>query len=214
MSQRTGIDTVPATELERWQGGGRIAGIAVFIVLITAAVLALPGSASCASASPGRSGANRARPAARARLLSRLRRGVSGRLLAPPVVALLARGRNVLSRPRTCSLPTAARAGWRSAPGTEAGRQPAERIGSAPVAFFLLTSTVNFAAVVLPGSASRSVCFPAGRRAPDAAVPAMLALAALLAIALLQRLLGNAETRRRDGLLSLCLLAPRPRLPR
>ena len=44
MSQRTDIDTVPGEpQLERWQGGGRIAGIAVFIVLITAAVLALPG---------------------------------------------------------------------------------------------------------------------------------------------------------------------------
>lgn len=204
MSQRTGIDTVPGEpELERWQGGGRIAGIAVFIVLITAAVLALPGLGELrerlAGADPALIALALLLELASCLAFVAAFRGVFSRRLSwrfSLEVGMAEQAANVL-------LPTGGAGGL--ALGAWALRRvgmPAERIGRRTVAFFLLTSTVNFAAVVLAGLGLALGLLPGRVGLLIAAVPAMLAAAALLAIALLPRLLGNAETRRRDGRLS------------
>jgi uncharacterized membrane protein YbhN (UPF0104 family) len=70
---------------------------------------------------------------------------------------------------------------------------PAERIGRRTVAFFLLTSTVNFAAVVVAGAGLALGILPGEVSLAVAGVPALLAAVALAAIALSPRLLGDRQ---------------------
>lgn len=68
---------------------------------------------------------------------------------------------------------------------------PTERIGRRTVAFFLITSSVNFAAVILAGLALAFGLLPGEVAIPLALIPAALALAAIGVVAFLPRLLDD-----------------------
>ena len=68
---------------------------------------------------------------------------------------------------------------------------PAERIGRRTVAFFLITSSVNFAAVILVGLALAFGLLPGEVAIPLALIPATLAIAAISVVTLLPRLVGD-----------------------
>ena len=70
---------------------------------------------------------------------------------------------------------------------------PAERIGRRTVAFFLVTSSVNFAAVVLAGLGLALGLLPGRVAFLAAAVPAVLAAAVLLALVLAPRVLDRVS---------------------
>jgi uncharacterized protein (TIRG00374 family) len=70
---------------------------------------------------------------------------------------------------------------------------PAERIGRRTVAFFLITSSINFAAVIVAGLGLGTGLLSGEVAALTALVPALLAAAALVALALLPRLLERGE---------------------
>ncbi len=70
---------------------------------------------------------------------------------------------------------------------------PAERIGRRTVAFFLVTSSVNFLAVIVAGVGLALGVLPGDVALLAAVVPAVLAAAALTAIALAPRVLEGAE---------------------
>ena len=74
----------------------------------------------------------------------------------------------------------------------------AERIGRRTVAFFLLTSSVNFVAVILAGLGLATGLLAGDVAMAIALIPALLALAAASAIALLPRLFER-RPRRREG---------------
>ena len=86
---------------------------------------------------------------------------------------------------------------------------PAERIGRRTVAFFLITSSVNFAAVSSPGSGSRSGCCPARSPARRGADPGAAAAGVLIAMALSPRVLEGARGGGR-GRIRAALAGPRP----
>jgi uncharacterized membrane protein YbhN (UPF0104 family) len=69
---------------------------------------------------------------------------------------------------------------------------PAERVGRRTVAFFLVTSSVNFVAVVLAGLGLALGLLPGRIAFFAAAIPAVLAVGALAAIALAPRVLDKA----------------------
>ncbi len=180
-------------ELERWQGG-RLIGIAVFGALIVGAVFALPGLGELRDRLAG------ADPVLVAvALLLELGsclafvaafRGVFSHRLSwrfSYEVAMSEQAANVL-------LPTGGAGGL--ALGAWALRRigmPAERIGRRTVAFFLLTSTVNFAAVVVAGAGLALGVLPGEVGLLVAGVPAVIAATGLIAIALVPRVLGDRE---------------------
>jgi uncharacterized protein (TIRG00374 family) len=179
--------------LERWQGG-RMIGIAVFGALIVGAVFALPGLGELRDRLAG------ADPAlVVVALLLELGsclafvaafRGVFSHRLSwrfSYEVAMSEQAANVL-------LPTGGAGGL--ALGAWALRRigmPAERIGRRTVAFFLLTSTVNFAAVVVAGAGLAFGILPGEVSLLVAGVPAVIAATGLIAIALVPRVLGDRE---------------------
>jgi uncharacterized membrane protein YbhN (UPF0104 family) len=70
---------------------------------------------------------------------------------------------------------------------------PADRIGRRTVAFFLITSSVNFAAVIFAGLGLASGLLAGEVALLTAVVPALLAILALLALALSPRLLDSSR---------------------
>ncbi len=81
---------------------------------------------------------------------------------------------------------------------------PAERIGRRTVAFFLITSSVNFAAVVVAGLGLAAGVLPGEVALATALVPALLGVLALAAVAALPRLVGG-DRRARSGALARAL---------
>jgi uncharacterized membrane protein YbhN (UPF0104 family) len=69
---------------------------------------------------------------------------------------------------------------------------PADRIGRRTVAFFLITSSVNFAAVIFAGAGLAFGLLPGEVALATAVIPALLATAALTAIAFSPRVLEGA----------------------
>lgn len=188
-------------ELERWHGGRRLIEIGVFAVLIVGALFALPGLDELRERLAG------ADPrlvvlAALFEVGSCLAfvvafRGVFSRRLSwrfSYEVGMAEQAANVL-------LPTGGAGGL--ALGAWALRRigmPAERIGRRTVAFFLITSSVNFLAVIVAGIGLASGLLAGEVALVAALVPALLAAAVMAAIALSPRLLdadGRAGSRGR-----------------
>lgn len=201
MRERTDIDAVSeGIELERWRGGGRALGFAVLVVLVVGAVLALPGLGELRERLAG------ADPAliALAVLLElgsclafvATFRGVFSRRLSWRFsfeVGMAEQAANVL-------LPTGGTGGL--ALGAWALRRigmPADRIGRRTVAFFLLTSAVNFAAVTIAGLGLALGLLPGNVGFLLAAVPAAISAAGLVVLALLPRLLERRDPSARSG---------------
>ena len=90
---------------------------------------------------------------------------------------------------------------------------PAERIGRRTVAFFLITSSVNFLAVVVAGIGLASGLLAGEVALAATLVPAVVAAAALAAIALSPRVLDRDADVESAGRIRTAL-APRPRLRR
>lgn len=186
----TGPGLESEMELERWHGGRRLIEIGVFALLIVGALFALPGldelRERLAGADP--------RLVVLAALLEvgsclafvAAFRGVFSRRLSwrfSYEVGMSEQAANVL-------LPTGGAGGL--ALGAWALRRigmPAERIGRRTVAFFLITSSVNFLAVILAGIGLASGLLAGEVALVAALVPALLATAVLAAIALSPRLL-------------------------
>ena len=73
---------------------------------------------------------------------------------------------------------------------------PADRIGPRTVAFFLITSSVNFAAVIVAGAGLAIGLLPGDVALLTALAPALLAAAALVVIAAAPRLIGSRSAAR------------------
>jgi uncharacterized membrane protein YbhN (UPF0104 family) len=176
-----------------WQGRRRIVEIAVFAALIAGAVVTLPGLGD---------------------LRDRLAGADLGLILLVAAVevgsclAFVTAFRGVFSR----------RLGWRFAYEVGMAEQaanvlmqtggagglalgawalrrvgmPAERIGRRTVAFFLVTSSINFFAVVLAGAAVGLGIMPGERAMALALVPAAITAIAIVGIVLLPRFLDGA----------------------
>jgi uncharacterized membrane protein YbhN (UPF0104 family) len=76
---------------------------------------------------------------------------------------------------------------------------PADAIGPRTVAFFLITSSVNFAAVIVAGVGLATGLLPGDVALLTALAPAALAAAALVAIAAAPRLIGSRSAAARAG---------------
>ena len=185
-------DRVIAGEMEpaRRHGGRRIVEIGILVALVAGAVVALPGLDEFRSRLAGADprlivlaavlevGSCLAFVAAFRGVFSR---GLSWRFSYE--VGMAEQAANVL-------LPTGGAGGL--ALGAWALKQtgmPAERIGRRTVAFFLVTSSVNFAAVVLAGLGLALGLLPGRIAFLAAAVPAVAAAIALSAIAFAPRIL-------------------------
>jgi uncharacterized membrane protein YbhN (UPF0104 family) len=194
---RKDADPVVGAEMdlkEHWHGR-RFVEVGVFLALIVGAIVALPGLGDLRSRLSG------ADPSfiALAALLEigsclafvAAFRGVFSRRLPwrfAYEVGMAEQAANVL-------LPTGGAGGL--ALGAWALRRvgmPADRIGSRTVAFFLITSSVNFAAVVFAGLGLGLGLLPGDVAVATAVIPALLAAAALTAIALSPRVIGEGET--------------------
>jgi uncharacterized membrane protein YbhN (UPF0104 family) len=191
------MDRVMASEMEpaRRQGGRRIVEVGILVALVAGAVVALPGLDEFRSRLAGADpllialaallevGSCLAFVAAFRGVFSR---GLSWRFSYE--VGMAEQAANVL-------LPTGGAGGL--ALGAWALKQtgmPAERIGRRTVAFFLVTSTVNFAAVVFAGLGLALGLLPGRVAFLAAAVPAVAAGVALAAIAFAPRVLeGSAD---------------------
>lgn len=88
---------------------------------------------------------------------------------------------------------------------------PAERVGRRTVAFFLVTSSVNFVAVVVAGLGLATGVLDGRIGTLAALIPALLAAGALIALALLPRALDGPEGRA-DGRWRRALVAGRAHL--
>ena len=190
------MDRVIASEMEPAprQGGRRIVEICILVALVGGALIALPGLDDF----PSRLAGADPRLIALAALLEvgsclafvAAFRGVFSRGLSwrfSYEVAMAEQAANVL-------LPTGGAGGL--ALGAWALRRigmPADRIGRRTVAFFLITSSVNFAAVILAGS-GLALGLLGGRIAfLTAVVPAVLAAVALVSIAFAPRFLERVD---------------------
>jgi uncharacterized membrane protein YbhN (UPF0104 family) len=203
VNQATGMDVVAEEmELGRWQGGGRWLGIAIFAALIAGALFALPGLGELrerlAGADPTLIAVALILELGSCLAFVAAFRGVFSRRLSWRFsfeVGMAEQAANVL-------LPTGGAGGL--ALGAWALRRigmPADRIGRRTVAFFLVTSTVNFFAVVIAGFGIALGVLPGSVGLLVAVVPAALAALALLAIALSPRVIEAGGTRS-DGRLA------------
>jgi uncharacterized membrane protein YbhN (UPF0104 family) len=192
---QSATDRVMAGEMKpvSRQGGRRLVEIGILVALIGGALIALPGLDEFRSRLAG----------ADPRLIA-----LAAILEVGSCLAFVAAFRGVFSRglswrfsyevgmaeqAANVLLPTG---GGGLALGAWALRRvgmPAERIGRRTVAFFLVTSSVNFAAVVLAGLGLALGLLPGRIAFLAAAVPALLAVGALTAIALAPRVLERAE---------------------
>jgi uncharacterized membrane protein YbhN (UPF0104 family) len=180
-------------ELGGWNGR-RLVEIGVFLALIVGAIFALPGLGDLRERLAG------AEPALIALALGlevgsclafvAVFRGVFSRRLSwrfSYEVGMAEQAANVL-------LPTGGAGGL--ALGAWALNRigmPADRIGRRTVAFFLITSSVNFIAVIVAGLGLGLGLLPGEVALATAIVPALGAAAALTAIALSPRVLDGAE---------------------
>jgi len=182
-------------ELERWQGGRRLVEIGVFAALLIGALFAFPGLDDLRERLAGAD----ARLIVLAAILEvgsclafvAAFRGVFSHRLSwrfSYEVGMSAQATNVL-------LPTGGAGGL--ALGAWALRRigmPAERIGRRTVAFFLITSSVNFAAVILAGLGLAFGLLPGQVAFLAAAIPALLAAGFLTAIAFSPRVIEGGES--------------------
>ena len=181
-------------ELERWQGGRRLVEIGVFAALLIGALFAFPGLDDLRERLAG----------ADPRLIA-----VAAILEVGSCLAFVAAFKGVFSRrlswrfsyevgmaeqAANVLLPTGGAGGL--ALGAWALRRigmPAERIGRRTVAFFLITSSINFAAVIFAGLGLGLGILPGRVAFLAAVVPALLAAAFLAAIALSPQVLEGAR---------------------
>jgi uncharacterized membrane protein YbhN (UPF0104 family) len=195
MNQRASGDVVPEEmELERWQGGRRLVEIGIFGALIGGALITLPGldelRERLAAADPSLIALAAAFEIGSCLAFVAAFRGVFSRRLSwrfSYEVAMAEQAANVL-------LPTGGAGGL--ALGAWALRRigmPAERIGRRTVAFFLITSSVNFAAVIVAGLGLATGLLGGEVALATALLPAVLAAAALAVIAFAPRLLDGRE---------------------
>ncbi len=175
--------------LERWNGGRRLIEIGVFAALLIGALVAFPGLDELrdrlAGADPRLIALAAALELGSCLAFVAAFRGVFSRRLSwrfSYQVGMAEQAANVL-------LPTGGAGGL--ALGAWALRRvgmPAERIGRRTVAFFLITSSVNFLAVIVAGLGLGLGLLPGEVAFAAAVVPALLAAAALGAIALSPRM--------------------------
>jgi uncharacterized membrane protein YbhN (UPF0104 family) len=188
-----------APDLERWRGGPRrLIELGVFAALLVAAILALPGLDELrdrlAGADPSLIALAAALEIGSCLAFVAAFRGVFSNRLPwrfSYEVAMSEQAANVL-------LPTGGAGGL--ALGAWALRRvglPAELIGRRTVAFFLLTSSVNFAAVIVAGLGLATGVLPGDVALMLALVPAALALLAVAVIAVAPRVLPSPDSR--DG---------------
>jgi uncharacterized membrane protein YbhN (UPF0104 family) len=176
-------------------GTRRLVEIGVFAALLVGAVIALPGLGELrqrlAGADPALIALAAALEVGSCLAFVAAFRGVFSRRLSwrfSYEVAMSEQAANVL-------LPTGGAGGL--ALGAWALRRvgmPAERIGRRTVAFFLITSSVNFAAVVFAGLGLGSGLLSGEVAVATAVVPALLAAGALAALALAPRVLEGGES--------------------
>jgi uncharacterized membrane protein YbhN (UPF0104 family) len=195
-------------EVERLQSRRRLVELAVFGALIAGAIVALPGLGDLrgrlAAADPALVALAAGLEVGSCLAFVVAFRGVfSGRLgwRFSYEVAMSEQAANVL-------LPTGGAGGL--ALGAWALRRlgmPAELIGRRTVAFFLITSSVNFAAVILAGLALALGLLPGEVAIPLALIPAALAIGAFGVVALIPRLLDARAGARTDGRLRRALAA-------
>jgi uncharacterized membrane protein YbhN (UPF0104 family) len=180
-------------ELDRWNGR-RFVEIGVFLVLIIGALFALPGLGDLrerlAGADPSFIALAAIFEIASCLAFVAAFRGVFSRRLSwrfSYEVGMAEQAANVL-------LPTGG-AGGLALGAWALGRigMPADRIGRRTVAFFLITSSVNFAAVIFAGLGLALGILPGQVALATAAIPALLAALALLAIAFSPRVLEGAD---------------------
>ena len=177
-------------EPEGLQSRRRLVEIGVFAALLVGAVVALPGLGDLrerlAGADPGLIALAAILELGSCLAFVAAFRGVFSRSLSwrfSYEVAMSEQAANVL-------LPTGGAGGL--ALGAWALRRvgmPADRIGRRTVAFFLITSSINFAAVIFAGFGLGTGLLSGEVAALTAIVPAALAAAALLALALSPRVL-------------------------
>ena len=182
-------------ELEGWNGR-RLVEIGVFLALIVGAIFALPGLGDLrerlTGADPALITLALALEVGSCLAFVAAFRGVFSRRLSwrfSYKVGMAEQAANVL-------LPTGGAGGL--ALGAWALRRigmPADRIGRRTVAFFLITSSVNFAAVIVAGLGLGLGLLPGQVALATAIIPAVAAAAALTAIALSPRLLEGAEAK-------------------
>lgn len=176
-------------ELGGWNGR-RMLEIGIFLTLIAGAIVTLPGlgdlRARLAGADPGFIALAALLEIGSCLAFVAAFRGVFSKRLSwrfSYEVGMAEQAANVL-------LPTGGAGGL--ALGAWALRRvgmPAERIGRRTVAFFLITSSVNFAAVVVAGLGLGLGLLPGEVAVATAVIPAVLAATGLTAIALSPRLL-------------------------
>ena len=180
--------------LERWNGGRRLIEIGIFVALVIGALVAFPGLDELrdrlAGADPRLIALAAALELGSCLAFVAAFRGVFSHRLSwrfSYQVGMAEQAANVL-------LPTGGAGGL--ALGAWALRRvgmPAERIGRRTVAFFLITSSVNFLAVVVAGIGLGLGLLPGEVAFVTAVVPALLAAGALAAIAISPRVLEGAE---------------------
>lgn len=189
-------DRVIASEMEpaSRHGGRRIVEIGILLALVAGAVIALPGLDEFRSRLAGADprlivlaavlevGSCLAFVAAFRGVFSR---GISWRFSYE--VGMAAQAANVL-------LPTGGAGGLAlGAWALKRTGMPAERIGRRTVAFFLITSSVNFAAVIVAGLGLALGLLPGRIALLAAAVPAVVAATALTALVLAPRVLEGGK---------------------
>jgi uncharacterized membrane protein YbhN (UPF0104 family) len=198
------LKTPDAASLELESGSlpgvRRLLELGILVALVAGAVLAFPGldelRARLAGADPALIGAAAAFELGSCLAFVAAFRGVFSSGLSwrfSYQVAMAEQAANVL-------LPTGGAGGL--ALGAWALRRigmPADRIGPRTVAFFLITSSVNFAAVIAAGAGLATGLLPGEVALLTALAPAALAVAALFAIALAPRLIGSSPARHRTG---------------
>jgi uncharacterized membrane protein YbhN (UPF0104 family) len=181
--------------LERWNGGRRLIEIGIFAALLIGALVAFPGLDELrdrlADADPRLIALAAALELGSCLAFVAVFRGVFSHRLSwrfSYQVGMAEQAANVL-------LPTGGAGGL--ALGAWALRRvgmPAERIGRRTVAFFLITSSVNFLAVVVAGLGLGLGLLPGEVAFAAAVVPALLAAAALAAIVISPRMFEGAES--------------------
>ena len=195
--QNTLMTESGAMESGNRQGSRRLIEVSILAVLIGGAVVALPGldefRARLAGADPGLIALAALLEVGSCLAFVAAFRGVFSRALSWRFsyrVGMAEQAANVL-------LPTGGAGGL--ALGAWALKQagmPAERIGRRTVAFFLVTSSVNFLAVIAAGVGLAFGILPGDVAFAAAIVPAVLATGVLVAVALAPRVLegGNLES--------------------
>ena len=183
------------TTVEGLSSARRLAGIGILAALIVGAVFAFPGldelRERLAGADPRLLGLAAALEVGSCLAFVAAFRGVFSRRLSwgfSYSVAMSEQAANVL-------LPTGGAGGLAlGAWALDRVGMPAERIGRRTVAFFLITSSVNFLAVIVAGLGLASGLLSGEVALGLTLIPAVLATALLAAIALLPRFVGEADT--------------------